>query len=145
VQSLSIASIIPYMELPSAPDAAPVHLRESGGKTTVIATLHSARCPGCQQYLGSLARLSPEFDVWDARLLVIVPAPMAEARSLRMPFGKVLSDENECLADPASASVLVIDRYGQIFDAARAGPSHELPSARELEEWLKYLGTLCPE
>lgn len=144
-QSLSVASFIPDIRLPSAPNGALVQLRESGGKTTVLVTLHSARCAGCQEYLNSLAPLSGEFDIWDARLLVIVPGPMRAAERLRAPFGKVLGDEHRRLADPASASVLVADRYGQIFHAAHAGDSHELTSPRDLEEWLKYLGTLCPE
>lgn len=145
MQVLSVASVIPYIELPSAPDGIPVHLRESGGKTTVLITLHSAYCPGCREYLKRLAPFSGEFDVWDARLLTILPAPAAEAERLHPPFGKVLIDERGVLADSASAAVLVADRYGQIFEAARAGASHELPSPRELAEWLKYLGTLCPE
>ena len=122
-----------------------MQLRETGGKITVLVTLHSAHCAGCREYLDSLSRISGEFDAWDARLLVVVPGPPALARSLVTPFGKALSDEHGSIADPASASVIVADRYGQIFDAVRAGASHELRSPRELAEWLKYLGTLCPE
>jgi hypothetical protein len=41
--------------------------------------------------------------------------------------------------------LLVADRYGQIFHVVAAPVGHVFPSARELTEWLKYLGTLCPE
>lgn len=126
-------------------EGAPVQLREAGGKATVLVTLHSARCAGCREYVDGLSPLSHEFDVWDARLLVIVPGPAADTRSVRAPFGQTLLDEHGVIAEPASASVFVADRYGQIFDMVRAGLSHDLPSAHELSEWLKYLGTLCPE
>lgn len=112
-----------------------------GGRTTVLFTLHGAECAGCLQYLEKLAPASGEFDVWDARLLVIVP----EARGVPTPFGKVLADEHGRVADPAWASIVVADRYGHIFHVARAGMAHDLPPVRELEEWLKFLGTLCPE
>ncbi len=145
MENLSITSFLPDIDLPSAADGNPVHLRESGGKTTVLVTVHSARCRGCREYLDGLAPIAGEFDVWDGRLLILVPGALAEAARLRPPFGKVLADEHGHVADPASASVIVADRYGQIFHAARAGAAHDLPSARDLEEWLKYLGTLCPE
>lgn len=131
------------MELPALPEGVPVQLRGAGGKITLLVTLHSAHCAGCREYLASLSPISGEFDAWDARLLVIVPGWVASG--LTAPLVRVLSDEHGLIADPASASVIVADRYGQIFDAVRAGASHELPSARELAEWLKYLGTLCPE
>lgn len=41
--------------------------------------------------------------------------------------------------------VLVADRYGQLFEILPAGPDHVLVEPRELEEWLKYLATQCPE
>jgi hypothetical protein len=43
------------------------------------------------------------------------------------------------------AGLVVADRYGQIFYVAHAESKHALPPPRELTEWLKYLGTLCPE
>lgn len=139
--SLPVTSFLPYLELPALPDHASVQLRETGGKITVLVTLHSAECAGCREYIDSLSPLAAEFDEWDARLLVIVPG----SRGVPAPFGRVLSDVDSSIADPASASVIVADRYGQIFAAVPSGASHELPPPRELVEWLKFIGTLCPE
>lgn len=122
-----------------------MRLRESGGQITVLVTLHSSLCPGCRAYLDTLAPLAGEFDAWDGRLLVLVPGTIAEAKRLRLPYGKALADEREHLASAAFASVTVADRYGQVFHAARAGVAHDLPAVRDLAEWLKFLGTLCPE
>lgn len=41
--------------------------------------------------------------------------------------------------------LLVVDRYGQVYDLRDAGTAAELPSAAELEEWFKFLATACPE
>jgi hypothetical protein len=145
LSNLSIADFLPAIELPSARNHAAVPVRESAGKTTVLVTLHSANCTGCREYVNSLAPLAGELDAWDGRLLVAVPGAPREVELVRSPVGTILADEHGLIADPASASVIVADRYGHIFDAVYAGASHRLPGPRELEEWLKYLGTLCPE
>jgi hypothetical protein len=144
MQNLAVAEFLPDITLPSMPDGHSVQLRESGGRTTVLFTVHHARCSGCQDYVNQLGLIAGEFDVWDARLLVLVPASHDEAAHLHG-YGKVLADEHGALADPASASVILSDRYGQVFFAIHSGASHDFPSVRDVEEWLKYLGTLCPE
>jgi hypothetical protein len=141
----TIAGFLPDVELRSVPDGVPDSLGRHTGSTTVLFTVHSASCAACRDYLAMLADASAEFQAWDARLLVIVPASPPEAATLRAPFGQVLGDEHLRIADPASASLIVADRYGQVFHAVRAGTSHDLPPRRELDEWLKFLGTLCPE
>lgn len=109
-------------------------------------TVHSARCAGCVEYLHALAGIQSELEIWEARFLVIVPGSLTEAQRLRSPVGTVLSDEHGLLAEDRSANVIVADRFGQVFDVARSsGAGHDLRGLRELEEWLKYLGTLCPE
>jgi hypothetical protein len=143
--TLAVTGFVPDIELPSARSGSAVRLNLPAGQTTVLVTVHSARCAGCQEYVSGLAPASGEFEVWEGRLLVVVPEPPGAARQMQAPFGQVLSDEAGRVADPGSASVIVADRYGHIFQATHAAASHQLPPVRELEEWLKYLGTLCPE
>jgi hypothetical protein len=88
-----------------------------------------------------LAASGREFEDWDARLLVVLP----EAGRLPVAFATVVSDTGGVLAETGSAAVIVADRYGQVFHAYGAGTGHQFPPPREIEEWLKYLGTLCPE
>ncbi|MCW5981833.1 MAG: hypothetical protein KIT09_27355 [Bryobacteraceae bacterium] len=144
IESASIAEFLPDIELPATLGGTPVQVRGSGGKTSVLFAIHGVRCGDCQEYIDQLARIAGGFEVWDAQLLVLAPAPLEEAARLRS-FGTILADEDGRLAASGSAAVIVADRYGQIFHAASCGASHNLPSAREIEEWLKYLGTLCPE
>lgn len=143
--NLAVSDFIPAVQFPSVRDRSRVELRESGGKTTLVMTAHSAACAGCRNYVHGLESLALELQVWDARLLVVVPGPVSEASVFKSPLGTVLADERGIVVKPGSASVIVADRYGHIFEATHAGESHDLPSPRELEEWLKYLGTLCPE
>ena len=83
-------------------------LRPVLGQTTVIVS-----CGGCEDYLRMLADMDEEFQLWEARLIVL------------------RADRDR---------VVVADRYGQVFYTDDA-----LTAPRQLAEWLKYLGTLCPE
>ena len=110
--ALTVAEFLPDIELPST-GGIPVRLRPFAGSTSVLVTLHSAHCAGCQEYLNGLASSSTEFQAWDGRLLVVLPGRAAE--SLRIPFGKLLIDERRQIAAGTSASVIVADRYSQVF------------------------------
>jgi hypothetical protein len=41
--------------------------------------------------------------------------------------------------------VIVADRFGHIFHVEEGGQVHRLPEPRELEAWLRFLATQCPE
>ncbi len=41
--------------------------------------------------------------------------------------------------------VVVVDRYGQVYDAVDTPDADSLPDARALEEWFRFLATACPE
>lgn len=36
-------------------------------------------------------------------------------------------------------------RDSTVLEVSEAGTTHLLPAPREVEEWLKFLGTQCPE
>jgi hypothetical protein len=132
---------LPDIGLPSAETGVSFALRPASGATTVMVGVHSTACEGCRRYVDGLAASAPEFLAWDARLVIVVPGPgRFHAR-----FGTVLADAGRRICSPEDAAVVVADRYGQIFDESHAGGGHGLPEPRQLEEWLKFLGTLCPE
>jgi hypothetical protein len=141
---LAVAGFLPDVELPSSPAGTPLPLRPAMGRTTVLVCVHSAGCEGCLRYLDGLNASGAEFEAWDARLLVAAPGPPAAAR-FGPSFAVILADPTHIVTSPSDAAVTVADRYGHIFEACHAGESHRLPSPRELEEWIKFLGTLCPE
>lgn len=41
--------------------------------------------------------------------------------------------------------IVVVDRYGQVYDAIDAPDTDSLPDAAALEEWFRFLATACPE
>jgi hypothetical protein len=109
-------------------------------RTSVVFCMHSKDCPGCLDYVNSLNPLASEFDVWDGSFFVIAPGADAPITQ----FGEGRSDPEHRISD-GGAALLVADRYGHIFHVHDAGDGHQLPLPREIAEWLKYLGTLCPE
>lgn len=133
---------LPDIVLPSAGGRAPVPLRPAPGRTAVLLVLDRDTCPACQHYLDELASLGEEFSVWDACLLVAVPH---SATYMVPAFGTLIRDPERLLAVTEIPAVFVADRYGQLWDVVCAGPAHRFPPARDIAEWLKYLGTLCPE
>ena len=85
---------------------------------------------------------------WEGRVVVVVPDSLVSASALRVDLGPsltVLSDTNGRAALVDGAGVVVADRYGQIYYVSQAGEGHGFPAPRELEEWLKFLATQCPE
>ena len=94
-----------------------------------------------------LVRAAPDFADWGGRVVVIVPGSVADATDLRaalsLPFTVVSETPGTHLLD--RAGVIIADRFGQIFAVDDAGTEHALPPPREVEEWLKFIGTQCPE
>jgi hypothetical protein len=133
--------MLPHIELPIAAEGSATALRSIHGETTVIYWMHSFECVECDQYLQALTSIVDEFRVWDARLLVCISPEIAAAPS-PLPFGTLLINDQFPLE---GTGLIVADRYGQVFYVVRAHDGHTLPSAQELTEWLKHLGTLCPE
>jgi hypothetical protein len=141
---LLVAEFLPDIQLPSSPDGIPVPLRPAAGHTIVLFGMHSAACQGCRQYLDELSSSSAEFEAWDARLTIVVPGLRA-VQQFAPGFGTVLVDPDCRLSSPQNAAIIIADRYGQVFEACHAGAGHRFPAPRQIEEWLKFLGTLCPE
>lgn len=141
--ALAVERFLPDIQLASPRGA--VALRGAAGQTTILVSVHSAGCAGCRRYLAELASSAAEFAAWDGRLLIAVPGPETGTEALQLPFGTVLADQGQRISSPGEAGVIVADRYGQIYEVCRTGAGHEFPPPRQLEEWLKFLGTLCPE
>jgi hypothetical protein len=42
-------------------------------------------------------------------------------------------------------AVIIADRFGHIYHVEAGGQAHAFSEPRELEEWLRFIGTQCPE
>jgi hypothetical protein len=140
LNELRVGQMLPDIRIPAANGGATIPLRSARGETTVIFWRHPFACAGCDQYLQSVAEIADEFGVWDARFLILASTGVS---STMVPFGTVMTETEELPIN--GAGLIVADRYGQIFYVRHTDDTHELSSPRELMEWLKYLGTLCPE
>ncbi len=142
---------LPPLTLPRAEDGAPVVWRAPRRGAPVVVFL-ATRDAG-RAYLRDLAAAEPEFRVWYGRPIVVLPTGL-ELRSV-VPADAadtltVVSDpggeaHRRCGVGEGSAALFVADRWGQIYLAARTGDETELPPTDEIEEWLRYLATQCPE
>ncbi len=72
-------------------------------------------------YLAGLAAGKADFAAWDGRVLVL------EADGLD------------------AHRLLIIDRYGQVYDVTDAADAEQLPQVAALEDWFRFLATACPE
>jgi hypothetical protein len=104
-------------------------------------------------YVRGLNRRAEDVTYWYARIMLAVAGSDRAAADLKRkaaPDLIVLADPERfldsrlgCRSD--AATVLVVDRYGQIYDVVEADRPEDLPDAAELEEWTRFLATQCPE
>ncbi|MBX6363500.1 MAG: hypothetical protein IRZ00_06500 [Gemmatimonadetes bacterium] len=145
-----VGSLLAPLRLPSAPTGAPVALRRWGREATVLIRLDAVDCAACRDYLRELDRHRADLALWDGRVVVVVPGTVEDATRLKAELGLGLivaadPDGRSPLPAALAPAWLVADRYGQVYHAEAVGPAHGLPEPREVEEWLKFLATQCPE
>lgn len=146
---IRVGERLPDLKLPRV-DGAERPLRGPHRDAVIVVALHDAGCDACQRYLRDLADARPRFRIWDGTVRGVTDGAGAALRQVDIEAGvDVLVDVERRLLDRLDAGdgpvVLVADRYGQLFEIFAAGPEHALPGPRELEEWLQYLATQCPE
>jgi hypothetical protein len=72
-------------------------------------------------YLGTLDSAATDFASWDGRVVVLRADGQPEHR------------------------LVIVDRYGQVYETTDAQDAAGLPDAPALSEWFKFLATACPE
>lgn len=145
-----VGSRLPMLRLATAPSGAPVDLRRWGREATVLVWIDDSSCERCRAYVQELDRHREDFAAWDGRVIVVVPAPLEEAARLKRDLDLHLivagdPEHRSPLAGAEGPALLVADRYGDVYYVTEADARHALPGPRELEEWLKFLATQCPE
>lgn len=95
------------------------------GGILVAVLSHAAPCPECQAYLESLTAQATELAAWGARLH---PGDAGLAAALGV--------------DPPT--IVIADEWREIQLLESSG-QHALPSAQTVLEWVRWLGSRCPE
>ncbi|HEX6749456.1 MAG TPA: redoxin family protein [Longimicrobium sp.] len=137
---------LPDLALPSAQGESTVPLRPGGRLNPVVVALHGGGCEPCRAYLHDLATVASDLREWDAHVIVVARDAAGFDRDL--PFPVVVDAQRAFAARTgvAGAAVVVIaDQWGEVAHVAEAGEGHDLPDAREIVEWVKYLAIQCPE
>jgi len=148
---LTAGDRLPVVELSSASGGPPRPLVTHSRDALVLLLL--PRGSGAyDDYLQRLAGAAAELEEWYAELLVVVHGEGGEAERWEGPGGRltVLADPEGAAArrigvGAGEAALVIADRYGQIYEVTRAGHPQELPSPAQIEEWVKFLATQCPE
>jgi len=143
---LATGGRLPDLALPSVDGRSTVPLKPGGRLNPVIVALHGGGCEPCRAYLRDLASTAAELREWDAHVVVVAhDAEVAVDQNL--PFPVVVDAERifETRTGIAGAAVVIADQWGEIAHVAEAAQDHDLPSAREIVEWVQYLAIQCPE
>lgn len=74
-----------------------------------------------RRYLAALDGAAHEFAIWSGRIVTLRP-------------------DGERLH-----RVLIVDRYGQVYDVVETADERSLPGAGDLTQWFRFLATACPE
>ncbi len=115
-------------------------------RAQVIVVPHETVCDDCVSYLRSFDPIAQDLSDEKADVLVVVSRKWEEAaESLSVPL--LLDDGRMArwIAEPESPTVVVADRFGQVFLRVEAGADHEFPDHTKVLRSLLDIGIRCPE
>ncbi len=112
---------------------------------------HGSTCLDCRELLRELAASAADYREEEAAVLAIGPDRPPEAKhladSLACPFPILSDPSGHAIARQGLdvPSVVISDRFGEIW-AAWTGDGHEaLPPSQEIRRWLEFVELQCPE
>jgi hypothetical protein len=153
--SLDIGGRLPAL---TRADGTPVWRPQYTRDSVILAVLHGEKCEPCTRFRHDLVRAQPDFRAWDGKLVIAVPADHegaatvaepAEANALK-PRGTESGEAEPTVARVPDRvgeppAIIIADRFGHIYHVEAGGQAHAFPEPRQLEEWLRFIGTQCPE
>ena len=112
---------------------------------------HGVDCAACHAVLQELATHTDAFSQEETAVLAVGPGQLAENQQLadqaEYPF-PLLSDSTGQTAAQLELdipSLVIADRWGEIWAAWLGGADHRLPSGQEILQWLVFIEAQCPE
>lgn len=147
-ETIEVGDRLPAITLSEVPSGRPVRWRRTVHESSVVFFPHPG-CDRCRGYLGRLEAGAGQLGAWGARPLVVLPGQAGE-RPDGLVDSLVVDDPDggarrRCGVAPDQSVLLVADRFGEVWYAVRPGPDHDLPPVDTLREWVRFLGTQCPE
>ena len=112
---------------------------------------HGVNCAACEAFLQELAAQLDAYRQEETAVVAIGPDEPAENRHLAARLGHPFP----FLSDPAgrviaqqgfvTSSLIIADRWGEIWAAWLGGTTHQLPSEQDILQWLSFIEAQCPE
>ena len=136
------------------PDSAgrPVQLWQYLQRNNIVLFFHhGVDCPTCGAMLRELAAHRDAYHQEETVVLAIGPDQQVENQQLAAHLGHPFP----LLSDPAgriiaqqgfdTPSLIIADRWGEIWAVWVGGTDHRLPSGQDLLQWLHFIEAQCPE
>jgi hypothetical protein len=92
-------------------------------RNLVLVTLADVACDSCTRYISELTALIPALGAQNAECVIT----------------------RDSVPGMSSSGALVADRWGEIVYIAETPDIADLPSPKELLDWVSYVQTRCPE
>ncbi len=117
----------------------------------VIFFHHGINCAACEAFLQELVAQLDAYRQEETAVVALGPDEPAENRQqatrlghpfpfLSDPAGRVIAHQG--LATP---SLVIADRWGEIWAAWLGGTTHQFPSQQDILQWLSFIEAQCPE
>jgi peroxiredoxin len=130
----------------------PVQLWQYLQRSNVLLVLHHGRnCAACEAFLQTLAEHLETYRQEETVVLAIGPDEPAENQQMAARLGHPFP----FLSDPAGRvvaqqglvhpSLVIADRWGDIWAAWLGGAAHQFPSEQDIVQWLSFIEIQCPE
>jgi len=115
-------------------------------KNLVLFFHHGAACPICQKVLQQLTA-DPNAYRQDRAVFVSISPDNPTSLGPESDFVALRDVDNRALQQQGlvNPSVIVTDRYGEIFAVWDGGATHDLPCVEDITEWLTFIENLCVE
>ncbi len=152
MSGLTVGALLPDVTLTSVAGQ-PVRISDYRGRyALVLLLLGESRDAALFERLLALADRYAEIRQEGAEVLAIVPGPReaaeAIARAHPFPF-PILADADKRAHHRYEAvergTLLIADRYGEIYYVGVAAEGHSLPSVEEILSWIRFTEAQCPE
>lgn len=141
---------LPSLSLPRISSGEPIEWRLPRG-VRVLVFLGAELTRDTGAYLDALREWRGRFRVWDGRPLIVLTSGRAP-RDLdpeNVPYPVVADPDGEgrarCGVRPEELAVIITDRWGEVYRSWVAAEPSDLPGPEEIEEWLRFIVTQCPE
>lgn len=112
---------------------------------------HGENCTACEAFLQALGAELETYRQEETAVIAIGSDGSAENRQVVAqpghPFPCLNDPEGHVIAQQGliPPSLIIADRWGEIWAAWQCGPDHQFPSQRDILQWLSFIEAQCPE